>query len=677
MDRRLQQPVPDTEMTVRHKKNKAKFEPAKSPPAKSSAREFSIALCAFVFLVLVFYWKPLTNPNTTQQWDTIDYSYCVQKYVSEELRAFRLPHWTEFAFSGYPFLSDPQVAAWYPLNWPFFLVGISLKTMEWELALHALLACMGAWLLARLLLRDRLCAGLVAITYGFSGFFAGHASHLNVVQAAAWLPLALFGVHSSIRSVKPRNLVLTGFACTALFMPGQFQIALYSFAAIAIYSVVVAAMEKRWHAAIIVLTICGVMTMLLSSVLWLPSLELYGQSTRAAVRFLTQTNAALELRALWTLVSPDHYGSVSGNYTGPQDQTQFYFYAGLALLPLAILGLASKQVRWLALALIVPFGWYAFGPAAGLYGIVARLPGFGAVRAPVHAWFVVALGFALLAGAGLSLISRARLHWFCMAVAILTFGDLVYWNCLENHLAYFHGSYQARYGGYEETFKRAVLPPPPDGARLYSQVVSNAVGPMNSAYYLHIPVTYGYTPVPLKRYQEYAGAAAGNPNLLNALNVGLLLMPGGGATTVNNHVLSKFFFPKRITAADSGQALASLAYAVPLENVLVEGSVEGLSQDDAASVVVDPAGPQRYVLHTDTKSPSLLRAAIPWYPAWRASVDGHAMIGIPVPPGRHEVVLQYVAGKFRIGAAVTLLTLCAAIAIAARGTGSRLNKDRP
>ncbi len=177
-------------------------------------------------------------------------------------------------------------------------------------------------------------------------------------------------------------------------------------------------------------------------------------------------------------------------------------------------------------------------------------------------------------------------------------------------------------------------------------------------------------------------AAAGNPNLLNALNVGLLLAPGAGATTANTHVLPKFFFPKRITSVDSGQALAQLPIAMPSENALVEGNIDDLLQDDSASVRVDSADPQRYVLHTEAKSPSLLRAAIPWYPAWRALVGGkpvgtrivdQAMIGIPVPAGQHEVVLQYVAGKFRLGAAVTLLTLVAVIAVAVRGTGSRLN----
>src|SRR5260370_19233605 len=288
------------------------------------------------------------------------------------------------------------------------------------------------------------------------------------------------------------------------------------------------------------------------------------------------------------------------------------------MLPRAVLGPAFERARWFALALIVPFGWYAFGPSAGLYGIIARLPGFGAVRAPVHIWFVVALGLALLSGAGLALISQRRLKWFCLALAIATFGDVLYWNCLANQLAYFHGSYQSRYGVYEETFKGAVLPPGADGARLYSPVVSNAVGPMNSAYYLHVPVTYGYTPVPLKRYQEYADTAAANPNLLNALYVGLLLAPGAGAATLNTHVLPKFFFPKRITSVEPGQALAQLPITTPFQNALVEGSIEDLLQDDSASVRVDSADPQRYVLHSDARSPSLLRAPIPWYPPWPA-----------------------------------------------------------
>ena len=105
----------------------------------------SLTLHALLALaVLLFYWVPLTDANTTLQWDAIDYHLSVQKYFGDEVHAGRLPLWTEYTFSGFPFLGDPQVGAWYPLNWPFFLFGVTPGALKWELAVHCLLACLGA-----------------------------------------------------------------------------------------------------------------------------------------------------------------------------------------------------------------------------------------------------------------------------------------------------------------------------------------------------------------------------------------------------------------------------------------------------------------------------------------------------------------------------------------------------
>jgi hypothetical protein len=162
--------------------------------------------------------------------------------------------------------------------------------------------------------------------------------------------------------------------------------------------------------------------------------------------------------------------------------------------------------------------------------------------------------------------------------------------------------------------------------------------------------------------------AAGNPNLLNALNVGLRVVPETGAAVVNPAVLPKFFFPKRLTSVLVPQASSMLASSNPIENALVEGDLASLSQDAAAKLNVVSADAQRYALRTEATTPSLLRAAIPWYPAWRAAVDGrevptsvvdHAMMGIPVPAGQHEVVLEYHASRFHLGASITLLTAAA------------------
>ena len=632
-----------------------------------------IAFAAFALAVLVFYWVPLTDPSATQQWDSIDYHYSVQKFAAEELKSFRLPGWSEFSYSGFPFLADPQVGLWYPLNWPFFLLGITPRILQFEIAVHALLACWGMWLLAHLWLKNEWACALAAIAFGFSGFFAGHASHLGMFQTAAWLPLLLFGVHSAIRSPRLIPALLTGAGCACMFLAGHFQTALYSFAAIGVYAAVVATMEARWLSAIRVLSLCAILTILLSAVQLLPTQQLVSQSTRSGVSYASTTNGSLEPRALWTLLSANHYGSVSGRYTGPDDRTQFYFYAGLLLPPLALLGLISGRVRWAALALIVPFSWYAFGPSGGLYAVLARLPGLGWVRAPVHDWFVVALGLALLAGAGLVVVTnRFKSWWLAPAVVLILFCDLFYLNLLSNHLAFARASFQERYGDVQDRFAsvlhRALYP----GTRFHAPFDSPSFGPLNHAYDVRIPVTYGPNPLPLKRYQTYMEAAKTNPALLNALHVGAILVPETGAITANPAVLPKFFFPKSLRSVDPAQSASLLATANPLERAGVEGNIDGFRQDPSATVNIQSEEAGRYTLGSNAATPSLLRAAIPWYPGWTAMVDGkpvgilivdYAMLGIPIPAGTHTVSLGYSPDRFRAGAAISLMTALALAAL--------------
>src|SRR5208283_6189707 len=63
--------------------------------------------------VLIFYWSALTDPNTTPQWDAIDVHYSLQRYFADEIKSGSLPVWADYAFSGFPFLADPQPGAWY------------------------------------------------------------------------------------------------------------------------------------------------------------------------------------------------------------------------------------------------------------------------------------------------------------------------------------------------------------------------------------------------------------------------------------------------------------------------------------------------------------------------------------------------------------------------------------
>ncbi|MCX6622368.1 MAG: YfhO family protein [Acidobacteria bacterium] len=653
------------------KRTRSATTPSAALPAPWWTRPGWIAAACFALAVLVFYWIPLTDPNTTPQWDTVDYHYSVQKYFSGELQEWRLPAWSDFAFSGYPFLADPQTGAWYPLNWPFFLAGITPKALMGEIALHALLALMGAWLLAKQWLRNPFAAAVAAVCYAFSGYFAGHATHLGMYQAAAWLPLLLYGLHRSIEEGKPRTMALTGIAAACMFLVGHFQTALYSFAAMAIYGAVVGWLLRRWRPVLAALAIAAGLTTLLSAIQLAPTAELAFHSTRAGVRYVNQTDAPLVSRALWTLVSPNHYGSVAGAYTGPPDITEFYFYGGSLLLPLALIGLLHARLRWVALALLAPALWYAYGPAAGFYRLIASLPGFGAVRAPVHIWFLIALALSLSAAAGVSILSRPpRLRYLGVLIALITFADVFYWNSLANQMPYFRASFEARYGQFQEPFLRAVRKVLPAGTRFHAAAASPGFGPMNNSYDQSMRATYGSNPLRLERYERYLQAASGNRSLVDGLNAGARLVPETGEIVRNPEALPRFYFPPALVPASKAPALDQLARLNPASASMVEGTVAGFQQDAGGRAEVKEAAPAGYVLETSAATPSLLRAAIPWYPGWTASVDGHsvgvrivdhALMGIPVPAGRHEVRLKYVPASFYAGA---FLSLAAATGLA-------------
>src|SRR5580658_4105581 len=139
----------------------------------------------FALASVLFYSIPLFSRNATIHWDLADVSYPAQKFFAASLHAWKLPHWTPYLDSGIPFLADPRTGAWYPLHWPFFAIGITPRSLVWELALHAFLAMGGAYLLARRLFGARGAAMLGGLLYGLGGFFAAHSTALGGFEAAA------------------------------------------------------------------------------------------------------------------------------------------------------------------------------------------------------------------------------------------------------------------------------------------------------------------------------------------------------------------------------------------------------------------------------------------------------------------------------------------------------------
>jgi len=296
--------------------------------------------------------------------------------------------------------------------------------------------------------------------------------------------------------------------------------------------------------------------------------------------------------------------------------------------------------------------------------LIARLPGFRSIRAPVHAWFVVALALALLAASGVAWLSRRfRYRWLPLALLAFCAVDLWYWNMGNNHLAYARQSFEDRYLSLANRFQSAAATTNNDALRrVWAPFDSPVFGPLNSMLDQRIEVTWGYNPFALARYTVYLGSAANNPRLLNGLAVTAMLNTSTGRFDPNPLALPRVSAPRAIIVAHSrAESAAGLASLDPATNAIVEGpavptgpvetTIRGYTEDE-------------YRIDYRAPGAALLRIAVPYFPGWRALVDGRALLvfpvdlalsGVVVPAGTHQLVFRYQSTWFRTGAVISAI----------------------
>lgn len=642
---------------------KSKIRSASTPPIAAKPAVKVPWLAVLVAIVLAAYLVPLTSADASIQWDAVDVHYSAQRYFAERVLHGELPYWTPYIFSGFPFLADPQTGGWYPGNWPFLLAGPGPKSLEAELALHALIAAVGLYLLLRRWVGGS-AAATGALCYALGGFFAGHSSHIGMFQSAALLPWLLFALILAVEGNFWLGTLLGTGVGGALILAGHFQTALYSFTALllAALATVVETRGKTLKRAAGFVGIACIGALLLSAIQTLPGLERTSQSIRAATDTSASSEGVFSATALPTLLMPDYLGATSQSYHGPGDVTQYYFYSGFLLLPLGVFGLRNRQARNLAIWLGVPALLYITGPGLGFYRLVTWIPGFRQIRAPIHAWFVVGFALAILAAAGAEWMT-ARWKWAATTILPVFAASLSYTNVWNNPLAYAHASFESLYGRRMELLRRIVVPAVPALTRFDAPDQLPSLGPMNDPLDVKLETTYGYNPLKLAYYSQFQEKMAENPKLRDSLSVSRVLDTRTGALVDNPSRLPRAYFPKEpLTAATDAESIRSLSTLDPPRQSVLMESLPSIRQDQEATATLEPDGEQAYRIKYRAATESVLRVSIPFFPGWQATVDGrscrilradHAMTAVVVPAGGKELVLRFQSNYFAIGAALS------------------------
>jgi hypothetical protein len=630
------------------------------------ALERNLVWPGFALLAVLYYSIPLFIGQSSIHWDLADVSYPVQKYFADSVRAGALPHWTAFLFSGMPFLSDPAVGAWYPLHWPFFLIGITPRTLVWELALHAFLALGGAYLLALRFSDDVIPAALTGVLYAFNGFFAAHTSELGLFEAAALLPWLLWAAISAVETGATEYYAVAALAAGFIVLTGHFGATAYCGLALVLFLTatgVTGEGAQKWKRTALTLCAAALGAFLLGAVVLLPWSEINHLTTRFLVDSPLAATAALRPKALGTVMAADYYGLISGNYIGPEGLRQYYFYGGLLAVPLAIAGLLRKQRLWPLAALVVPALWYASGPVAGLARALALLPAFREAGSPVAIWFVVALGVALAAASGAVWIrehsGRKRLP---QVLLILCVADLWFWNMYKNPLAFARTSYAELYGSHQESFESHLKEIKQGSYRIWAPEPVGSFGPLDGSLTGHTESTWGAGLLELNRHAEYMRAIPANPRLLNGLSITDLIDIGRGMVAGNPAALGRVTAPAGVRFVHGAdQARAALLTLDQDDGAVVETSARTLTPGRVAVRII---GYQEgfYRVHYKAPGERLLRISVPYAPGWRATVDSrglevypadYALCGVIVPGGEHDLEFWFRPASFYLGAALS------------------------
>ncbi|MCA9872003.1 MAG: hypothetical protein KC441_00035, partial [Anaerolineales bacterium] len=330
-----------------------------------------------------------------------------------------LPFWHAAQFAGYPFLSNPQVALFYPPTWLAILLPVRIG-ISWYVVLHVLVTGLGMWLFVHQQTGSRWGAWLAALTWAFSGFTAVRifAGHMGLLATFAWLPWLLWAFTWCVVRPSVWTAVLAGIPFGLAILAGHTTSLLYVglvWAAWALYlgmedwrletgdsaspspqSPVSSFMVARQF------LIAALVGLLLSGIQFLPLAQFALESSRSGSAGFDFASAySFPPAHLVTLLVPEFFGEPThAGYWSVPNFEELTYYAGVLALLAVILAARRPSRRALFYLAMMAFGLLlAFGSYAFLYRLFYNLlPPFRLARAPGRAAVIYLFAAAALLG---------------------------------------------------------------------------------------------------------------------------------------------------------------------------------------------------------------------------------------------------------------------------------------
>lgn len=391
-------------------------------------------LAALAFLLAVtagFYWK-LTISREYTYLESPDLAIQVRPWLDYQAREFhagRFPLWDPYEWGGQPLAGQVQPSTFNPLNWLLFAMPledghIPIRTLHWYWVLIHWMGAAFGYALCRDLKAGQWPSLLGGSVFALTGFL-GHTDWPQILMSSIWIPLVLLFFLRVVRRERPlSSAALCGAALAMQFLSGHHQVPVFTAVLLgALWLWQVVWDWKQYLAPCLCFgAVCGLMTAAQA----LPAVEYGRQAVRWAgvpeplhwnekVPFSVHAEYSLQWKSIPGMVIPGI--SVHAN--------PFVGIAAMALALAAIgFGWRSQTVRLLG-AVALGGLLLALGKDFPLYRLIyttvplvekARFPAMGVVLAQVGIAALAALGLDAL---GLKTWNRA---WPRQVAGALVFG---------------------------------------------------------------------------------------------------------------------------------------------------------------------------------------------------------------------------------------------------------------
>ncbi len=317
----------------------------------------------------------------------------------------QLPRWCPYSYGGMPFLSDVQVAAFYPLHLPLFLLPEEAvgAAMSWLIVLHVVIAGWAMFAYARHRGLDFDGGLAAAICFMFAGKWLLHvlAGGHYIMIPLAWLPLVLLWLEQAIERQTWWRAVCAGVAFAMIVLGTHPQVTLYAGLVTAAWSFCV--LKDRFEATPVRDWIarwmgCGLIAattaVVLSAVQLLPAVEAAGQASRGI------GVPASEIVGV--------FGFALRRFFGPHSPPGWELNGGFGPLAIGFLvclpWLQPGKCRW-QIWCFVALVCFSLGGAA----VVQPLPGFRLFQIPVRMLLPAAFPAAYLCGVSVTALTKSTL----------------------------------------------------------------------------------------------------------------------------------------------------------------------------------------------------------------------------------------------------------------------------